>query len=209
MKNRSALILLIAAATLSACGSKQTNVKNNPTQDSTTAKTDSVVDPDPTDSIPADGYAAYNSNMDASAIIKTGLTENVFKSDLNSIPADQRKFKYHSYDLNNDKKDEYLVAPIGNYYCGTGGCSFYILDTDGKQLAGFTVSDFPVYVAATSTEGWSDLIITSDGKNHHIKMKNGKYPSNPSVEPLHKADLPDTTPKLLNIYEGAYPTFNF
>jgi hypothetical protein len=208
MKKKSVLILMSAATfAIMSCQSNQSKEQKGESQEATTAGTaNAKVDPDTTDSIPADGYAAYNSDMQAAEIIRKALTETILKDDLSYIPAEQRKFKYHAIDLNNDKSDEYLVALTTNYFCGTGGCSFYIVDKTGKLVSNFSVSDFPVYVAPGATDGWQDLIIMSNGKFHHIKMKGGKYPSNPSVEPEFKGEVPKT-PALLNIYESAYPAF--
>jgi len=206
MKRKSILFLFSAATFIISCNTNENEKKDVTATDVTTVNT--TVDPDPTDSIPANGYASFNSNMETAAMIGKALSEDVLKNDISSIPADERKFKYHAIDLNNDKSDEYLVTPIGSYFCGTGGCSAYLLDHAGKLISSFSVTDFPVHVATTATDGWQDLIITSNGKNHAIKVKNGKYPSNPSVEPDFTGEVP-MTPAVLNIYDAAYPAFNY
>lgn len=210
MKRQLVLILLMAAGVFSSCGTqKQKEETNTEKTADTSAVTKTTADPDPTDTIPADGYPAYNSDSKAAEMLRKTLTETILKNDLASIPADQHRFKYHAFDINNDKKDEYFVTITGSYFCGTGGCNFYIISHDGTVISDFSVSDFPVYVAASITDSWQDLIIQTGGKYHLIKMKQGKYPSNPSVEPLFTGDIPNMAPALLNIYDSPYPAFTF
>jgi hypothetical protein len=206
---KKSILILMGAAIFGIMSCKNNESKEqNKEQEAGNAATTEAVDPDPTDSIPASGYAAYNSDLKVAELLKKTLAESVLKEDISTIPANERKFRYHAVDLNNDKIDEYLVAPPGNFYCGTGGCSFFIIDNNGKAIGDFTVSDFPIYTATSATEGWQDLIIRSNGKDHLIKMKNGKYPSNPSVAPEYKGEAPNTQ-ALLDIYQKAYPAFSY
>lgn len=123
----------------------------------------------------------------------------LLKADLPALTKDDRFFYYSAFDLNNDKKDEYFVGFSNPYFCGSGGCSGYILNNDGSLINKFTVTDFPIYITTSVTEKFYDLIVVSGGKFHLLKLKNGKYPSNPSVQEVVKEDASRESTKVLDI----------
>lgn len=123
----------------------------------------------------------------------------LLKTDLPALTKDDRFFYYSAFDLNNDKKDEYFVGFSNSYFCGSGGCSGYILNNDGSLINNFTVTDFPVYVTTSVTDKFYDLIAVSGGKFHLLKLKNGKYPSNPSVQEVVKEEASGGSTKVLDI----------
>ncbi|RKR09166.1 hypothetical protein C8C83_0782 [Flavobacterium sp. 90] len=123
----------------------------------------------------------------------------LLKADLPALTKDDRFFYYSAFDLNNDKKDEYFVGFSNAYFCGSGGCSGYILNNDGSLINKFTVTDFPIYVTTSVSEKFYDLIVVSGGKFHLLKLKNGKYPSNPSVQEVVKEDASRESAKVLDI----------
>ncbi|PTT11522.1 hypothetical protein DBR27_06095 [Flavobacterium sp. HMWF030] len=123
----------------------------------------------------------------------------LLKADLPALTKDDRYFYYSAFDLNNDKKDEYFVGFSNPYFCGSGGCSGYILNNDGSLINKFTVTDFPIYVTTSVSEKFYDLIAVSGGKFHLLKLKNGKYPSNPSVQEVVKEDASRESTKVLDI----------
>jgi len=133
----------------------------------------------------------------------------LLKKDLPALTKEDRHFYYEAFDLNHDQKDEYFVGFSNSYFCGSGGCSGYILSNDGNLINSFTVADFPIYVTTTPTEKFYDLIMETGGKFHHIKFKNGKYPSNPSVQPEHKADFPKESSKVLDIQGKKLEMYSF
>lgn len=112
-----------------------------------------------------------------------------YKSDLNYLTVDDRKFSYYSIDLNNDTKNEYLVYLQGRYFCGTGGCSFYLLNNNFTVNSNFTVMRPPILFANNKTSGWKDIILTGNSSNNkineYIYIKYNtikkKYPNNPSI----------------------------
>ena len=132
----------------------------------------------------------------------------VLKSDIPALTKDDRFFYYDAFDLNNDKKNEYLVGFSNSYFCGSGGCSGYILNNNGTVINRFTVTDFPIYVTTSSTEKFYELIFESGGKFHLLKMKNGKYPSNPSVQEII-SDIPKESTKVLDIQGEKLEKYSF
>jgi hypothetical protein len=133
----------------------------------------------------------------------------LLKKDLHAMTKEDRYFYYEAFDLNDDQKNEYFVGFSNSYFCGSGGCSGYILNNDGSLINSFTVTDFPIYVTKTPTENFYDLIMESGGKFHHIKFKNGKYPSNPSVQHEHKGDVPKESSKVLDIQGKKLERYSF
>lgn len=133
----------------------------------------------------------------------------LLKQDIPAMTKYDRYFYYDAFDLNNDKKNEYLVGFSNSYFCGSGGCSGYILKNDGSVINRFTVTDFPIYVTTSSTEKFYDLIFESGGKFHLLKMKAGKYPSNPSVQGVIKGDVPKESTKVLDIQGEKLEKYSF
>lgn len=133
----------------------------------------------------------------------------LLKNDLPSLKKEDRFFFYEAFDLNNDKKDEYFVGFSNSYFCGSGGCSGFILNNDGSLINKFSVTDFPILIATTSTENYSDLLMKSDGLFHLVKMKSGKYPSNPSIEEKWSGEVPKESKKVLDIYEKKMEKYSF
>lgn len=96
---------------------------------------------------------------------------------------DDRRFQMYMTDLNGDGKDEYFVRLFGTYFCGSGGCTFLILDRYSDVITAFTVTDAPVYVSSEKENGWNVLYLKSGGKFRKVVYNKKSYPSNPSVLP--------------------------
>lgn len=133
----------------------------------------------------------------------------LLKNDLKVMSKEERYFYYEAFDLNNDQKDEYFVGFSNSYFCGSGGCSGFILNNDGSLISKFSVTDFPIYVTTSSTENFYDLLMKSGGLFHLVKMKNGKYPSNPSIEEKWNGEVPKESTKLLDIYDKKMEKYSF
>ncbi|KAF2515183.1 hypothetical protein [Flavobacterium foetidum] len=156
----------------------------------------------------ADLSEAPSKNSDAVERIRKQL-RLLLKNDFQAMTKEDRFFFYGAFDLNNDGKDEYFVGFSNSYFCGTGGCSGYILNNDGSVINKFTVTDFPIYVTTSSTEKFYDLVFESAGKFHVLKMKNGKYPSNPSVQEVLKGDVSKESTKVLDIEGKKMEKYSF
>ncbi|HJS01714.1 MAG TPA: hypothetical protein VJ780_12345 [Flavobacterium sp.] len=133
----------------------------------------------------------------------------LLKKDLPVMIKDDRFFYYEAFDLNNDKKDEYFVGFSNSYFCGSGGCSGYILNNDGSVINSFTVTDFPIIINTSASENFYDLIFETGGKFHLVKMKNGKYPSNPSIQEKWKGEVPKESASVLNIQQKKMEKYSF
>lgn len=213
------IFLFLSIVALGGIFSCKKEAKESETKtDSLTVVTDSVkanekptaVDPDPNDTIPAGQYGINSSSMETANLVRLTLTD-LFKEDLEKkwIDETSRKFIFFEYDLNDDGKKEILVGLIGSYFCGSGGCTQYILDNQGNVISKFTVAGNPVVIDTHKSNGWKDLIIYSGGKNRLVKFDGKKYPSNPSVQPELKMIPGDGLPRALNFVNEPYPWFLF
>lgn len=94
-------------------------------------------------------------------------------------------------DLDGDGQDEILAYVGGPMLCGTGGCSLEVLQRTAQgldRLGSLSVSQLPVGVFETSTNGWRDLAVTVYGGGiaggvARVPFGDDQYASNPTVEP--------------------------
>ena len=113
-------------------------------------------------------------------------------------------------DLNDDGQPETLVYILSSSRCGSGGCTMLILTMQNahyKVITRTTITQLPIRLLPTRTNGWRDLAVTVSGGGvlHGYEAKlafNGrKYASNPTVAPAKK--LPSHTPGTTLIQAGA------
>ncbi len=175
-----------------------------------TAAATKMVDPDPTDTIPAERYGINSSNPKTADLVRLTI-KDLYKDDLakNVIDDYSKRFIFFEYDLNEDGNKEILVGFTGPYFCGTGGCTQLLLDNQGNVITTFSVSDYPVIIDTNKTNGWKDLFIYSGGKNRIVKFDGKKYPSNPSTLPELKVTPGDGLPRALDFTHEPYAWFKF
>jgi len=203
-----------------SCEQKKTSEKKEDTKPKTEIKSvdksvesktqkNKLVDPDPDDGVPPERYSPHNSNIEVAAKIRNFLTENLLKDDLKLMTKDQRKFQYEEVDLNGDGENEYLVGFKNSYFCGSGGCTYYLLHNDGSVITVFTVAHAPfIALIVSKTNGWKDLLVKSDGSLRHLKFDGKTYPANPSVVQKFIGIPSDDAYRLL-WDEYPIPTFKF
>lgn len=143
---------------------------------------------------------AVQANEDNTGRLIHLTLNDLYKDDIAKelIDTFSRHFKYSQYDLNNDGRQEILVGLTGPYFCGSGGCTMYLLTHQGDVITKYSVVEYPVYVDTTATKGWKDLIIYSGGANRSVKWNGKSYPSNPSTLPKTKAEPGQHQIKLLD-----------
>ena len=130
------------------------------------------------------------------------LSGSIFKDDLAVMKPDDRKFRFSAIDLNGDGKNEYFVAFSSSYFCGSGGCTVLLLNSDFTLKNKFTVVTYPVIVTNNKTDGWSDLVMFSGSKNRVVKHGKEGYPGNPSVEPVYTGSIDKDTKILFGDIEN-------
>jgi hypothetical protein len=167
-------------------------------------------DPDPLDTIPAGAYG-INTYRKEAVITVTNKLQQLYKNDLanNLVDSFSRRFILFEYDLDNNGSNEIFTGFTGPFFCGSGGCTILLLAANGDIITTFTVTDYPVVIASSTTNGWKDLYLESRGK-FHLATFNGKtYPSNPTLLPLVKQLPGDGLARALNWLAEPYPWFKF
>ncbi|WP_118195705.1 hypothetical protein [Albibacterium indicum] len=117
------------------------------------------------------------------AQIAQWLTNSILKDDLDFLKSEQRNYQLDAYDLDNDGNLEYFVGFTNDYFCGSGGCTYYLLGHDGEVISLFSVSRAPFYILESKTNGWHDLVINSNSGMRKLSYDGASYPENPSVLP--------------------------
>lgn len=185
----------IMAVVVMSCQSGSGNQPTATTED--TAQTiqkendTAKADGQPIDSIPTED--------NTTRLIRLTLND-LYKNDISKelIDTFSRHFKFSQYDLNNDGKQEILVGLTGSFFCGSGGCTVYLLTHQGDVITKFTVVEYPVYVDTSINLGWKNLVMYSGGAHRIVKWNGKSYPSNPSTLPKMKGDEISLQTKLLD-----------
>ncbi len=136
----------------------------------------------------------------------------LLKDDLKIMSKNQRKFQYEEVDLNGDSKKEYLIGFKNSYFCGSGGCTYYLLQNNGAVITIFTISDAPFIALNSTTNGWRDLLVKSNSSLRVLKFNGKTYPSNPSIAKVFIEIPSDDSYRLLwdkFPIPIPIPTFNF
>jgi hypothetical protein len=98
-------------------------------------------------------------------------------------------------DLRDDGTQQVIVYLISRDWCGSGGCSCFILQPQGSSfriITRTTVTQLPIRVLSAKTNGWHDLGVgvggggNLEGYEARLRFNGRKYPSNPSVSPAQK-----------------------
>lgn len=163
-------------------------------QTSTTEVTEEIVTQE------IDSSTAYTQDDQDNIVRLIQLTlKDQFKDDLEKGWLDtlSRQFKYEQYDINGDGKKEIFVGLTGPYFCGSGGCTMFLLTHHGDVLTKFTVVEYPVYISSEVSDGWSELILYSGSEYRRAGYDGQSYPSNPSTLAVYTNNV-DKLPKILD-----------
>ncbi len=142
--------------------------------------------------------------------IKNFLVNDYLKEDLSFLQAIDRKFQFYKIDLNSDGNDEIFVRFMSPYFCGSGGCTFLLLDKYGEIITRFSVTRAPIFVEPSKVNEWSILLVKDAGVFKELTFQDGSYPSNPSVLPQAPYDAPSGHAEVM-FHDELYisKTFNF
>jgi hypothetical protein len=94
-------------------------------------------------------------------------------------------------DLNGDGRDEAVVYLTGSSWCGSGGCDALVLTPNGTSydvVMDATVTQLPIGVLETSTQGWRDITVAVGGGGMPggealMRFDGAAYPDNPTAPP--------------------------
>lgn len=126
-------------------------------------------------------YISQSSDDSLAAEITDWLTNDYLKDDLDIMDDYSRQFQYFATDLNSDGNDEILIKFTGSWFCGSGGCTFVLVDRKFDLITRFTVMEPPVWAENDPDNDWMLLLVRSGGELKELRYENGSYPSNPSV----------------------------
>lgn len=118
------------------------------------------------------------------------MLRNYTAQDADLLTEYDRRFQFYKTDLNGDGQDEIFVRLMGPYFCGSGGCTFLLLDKYGEIITKFSVTRAPIFIEPTKKNGWSILLVKDRGELKELVFDQGSYPSNPSVLPKAPYDAP-------------------
>ncbi|WP_276481437.1 hypothetical protein [Paraflavitalea pollutisoli] len=216
---RTITCFLLAALSGSSCQFADKKDTPSSTTDSLTAAltSDSITnavaeDPDLTDTIPVEKYNVHSISQQTAELVRNTLTTAIFKNELPAIDPRERKFIFEEIDLNGDGKKEIFVGFDGTYFCGTGGCRTLLLSHHGKLITSFSVTEYPVIVRPSTTQGWKDLVVGTASARpsmHLIKWNGKKYPGNPSTQPRFTGIPSEHSIRILSDSRHPHPWFRF
>ena len=174
---------------LSCKGDVQQSSTNNEKADEVMTASDTITK----ENIPvnkASEFMPQSTDEQTANNLKNFLALDYLKDDLPLLEPKDRKFQFYKIDLNNDGNEEIFVRLMSSYFCGSGGCTFLLLDKYAEVITKFTVTRAPIFVESTKVNGWSVLLVRDAGVLKELTFENGSYPSNPSVLPKAPYDAP-------------------
>jgi hypothetical protein len=103
-------------------------------------------------------------------------------------------YTYNLVNLSKAAEAEVLVYMKGRDYCGSGGCTTFVLaENNGEYrvVTAISVTRTPMIVSPHRTNGWKDLIVRVSGgglsPEYMVLAFDGKtYPDNPTVKPASR-----------------------
>ena len=122
--------------------------------------------------------------------IRNYLTQEILADELTYMEKKDREFLFEEVDLNADGEKEIFITFFNSNFCGSGGCTFFLIKRDGSIITKFTVTRAPIFVEKIVKNGWATLLVYDRGELKELNYKNGSYPSNPSVLPKAPYDAP-------------------
>ena len=119
-------------------------------------------------------------------------------------------------DLNGDGQQEAIVYLVSNEWCGSGGCSLFILSSDAgswRVITRTTITWPPIRVLRKTTHGWHSITVWVGGGGlrlgyeAELKFDGETYPSNPTVAPARRADKNSSGDTIIRSTKNARPLY--
>ena len=183
---------------------------SNQSSDQVLEEKDDAVDDQITITETTAQFAPQSTDEQTAANLKNFLINDFLKDDISYLQPNDRKFQFYKIDLNQDGNDEIFVRFMSPYFCGSGGCTFLLLDKYGEIITKFTVTRAPIFVEPSAKNGWSLLLVKDAGVFKELIFNNGSYPSNPSMLSKAPYDAPSGHAQVM-FEDDLYPckTFEF
>ncbi|WP_185153452.1 alpha/beta hydrolase [Fulvivirga lutimaris] len=128
-------------------------------------------------------YAPQTVDDELAVEINQYLISDYLKREIKVMNEADRQYQFHKIDLNEDGVDEIFIRFESTFFCGSGGCTYLLMDVNFNTITQFTVMNAPIYVEPQKVNGWKVLLVKSEGEPKELKFEDGTYPANPSVLP--------------------------
>jgi hypothetical protein len=100
-------------------------------------------------------------------------------------------YQYALVDLNGDRTPDAIVLMHNDYFCGSGGCTAFVLKGTGigfKVVSKIFIAREPFAVLTETKHGWKSLSVYVAGGGAKagavvLRFNGSKYPSNPTLQP--------------------------
>ena len=181
---------------------------SNQSSDQVLEEKDDAVDDQITITETTAQFAPQSTDEQTAANLKNFLINDFLKDDISYLQPNDRKFQFYKIDLNQDGNDEIFVRFMSPYFCGSGGCTFLLLDKYGEIITKFTVTRAPIFVEPSAKNGWSLLLVKDAGVFKELIFNNGSYPSNPSMLSKAPYDAPSGHAQVM-FEDDLYPCKGF
>lgn len=119
-------------------------------------------------------------------------------------------------DLNGDGKPEAIVVMVSNGWCGSGGCTMFVLTlNDGAwtEVSRTTITRAPISVLPGVANGWHNLGVwvqgggIQPGYEARLSFDGKSYPLNPTVPPAQPLGRKPVGRVLIASIKGAEPLY--
>lgn len=135
---------------------------------------------------------------------------SILASDLGNLGENERRFEYARVDLNGDGREETFVRLVNPVFCGSGGCSYLLLDADLQLRQRFTQidPDGGLVVMTARQNGWRDLVVSHSSAGasgqRRLMFDGQQYPENASTAPAHTPSMEeDEDPDIVYLFSLA------
>ena len=112
---------------------------------------------------PESNYSRQSTDLQTAANIKNFLVNEYLKDDLKFLGENDRRYQFFKVDLNKDGNEEIFVRFMGPFFCGSGGCTFLLLDKYGEIITRFSLTRAPIFVEKTAVNVWSVILVKDSG----------------------------------------------
>jgi hypothetical protein len=148
---------------------------------------------------------------------RTNEAEGALKRFLQGIERDKgARYAAVFADLNGDGAPEAIVYLVSQGYCGSGGCTTFVLSRDGNswRIASRILVTHPaIRILEEVSHGWHSLAVfvagggIIEGYKAQLDFDGSGYPLNPTVPPARRltAEAPGTT--VIGTAEEAKPLY--
>lgn len=186
------LFISLCFVLILSCNTKKNSEDSSVSQPEISSPATKGVEPSKSEDV----YVSQSTDEQTANNLKVFL-KNYVNDDYSFLQDMDKQFQFYKTDLNGDGNDEIFVRLMGPYFCGSGGCTFLLLDKYGEVITKFTVTRAPIFIEPTKVNDWHLLLVKDSGVFKELRFEGGTYPSNPSILPKAPYDAPSGHAQIL------------